>query len=233
MNYRQKRYKANLSVYTVARELGISYEKYLEVDKGERDLAGKYVDKFCEVLDRAKEINFNRKQKLRNIEEWIASGQIKEDMAKMGYSQSSLAKAIGIKQPTISSIISTPSSASDDSKERIYDFLHDSINKNIKTEKPKVKPVEVISAEPTVTEITEDFIQTIEELPEVEKIEVEVPEEETEEEWEFEEEPSILRKVMEADTEEDFLDISLKSLKEENERLRRQIYLYEKLIERL
>ena len=233
MNYRQKRYSAGLSVYTVARELGISYEKYLEVDRGARDLEGEYVDKFCEVLDRAKEINFNRMQKLRDIEGWITSGQIKEDITKMGYTQSSLARKIGVKQATINQIVNKRGDYSDDMKERIYDFLHDSINKNIEIEKPKVKPVEVISAEPTVTEITEDFIQTIEELPEVESIEVEVPEEETEEELEFEEEPSILRKLMEADTEEDYLDISLKSLKEENERLRRQIYLYEKLIERL
>lgn len=214
MNYRKRRSDAGLSVYTVSKELGISYEKYLEVDRGERDLEGELVDKFLNAIERAKEINFNRMQKMKDVNEWFVSGQARKDIENANYTQKTLADAIGVGINQGSLCLSLKNngdkrSLSDDAKERVYDFLHDPINKNI-VKKPKFKVSNVFNK------------KAKEKLPEITPIEVGEPEE-------------MIEEVEEVKTNEISVasETIIKSLKEENERLKRQISLYEKLIERL
>lgn len=171
MDYRQRRHRAKLTAYTVAKKLGISYEKYLEVEKGKRNLEGDLIDNFVEIMKRSKEIAFNRKQTMVDINNWIADGTIEKDMVKQNYNQSSLARKMGVKFPTINLLIHK-SIGSDDLKERVYDLLHDPLEKNIednvKKLKEKVKEPEVIeqvveAKKPIVVEAKDTSIEKLEE----------------------------------------------------------------------
>lgn len=198
MNYRQRRNHANLSIYTVAKELGISYEKYMEVDRGERNLEGNMVNKFIDIIKRAKEIKFSRAIKMQEVDEYIASEQAKTDLKKMGYSQISLADELGLTQGAVCNAMKNRKT-SDDTKERIYDFLHEPLNKKI---------VKVVKEQELQEEVEEK--QLVEEVQQEEVKEAE----------------NIVPAMSDNESE-------MERLKEENSRLKRQIYLYEKMIERL
>lgn len=133
MNYKSKRVRKKISIYTMAKELGISKEKYKEVEEGYRTLEGNLMDKFYEVLDNAKNINFNRIQKLNDINNWIESGQIITNMNKMGYNEQTLASKLKVTKQSIHNIINKKK-VSDDLKEEVYDFLNNNMNKIIKKE---------------------------------------------------------------------------------------------------
>ena len=75
MNYRQKRIASGISLYTMAKELGIGKNKYKEVEKNNLSLTGELLDKFMATIDKAKELNFNRLVKMKKVDEWLASGQ--------------------------------------------------------------------------------------------------------------------------------------------------------------
>ena len=51
MNFKQKRMSYGLEAYTVAKELGIPYTKYLEVEKGNLDLDTNKKEKFRAFTD--------------------------------------------------------------------------------------------------------------------------------------------------------------------------------------
>ncbi len=154
MNYKGRRNRAKLSLYTMARELGMPKEKYIEVEKRKRELPRELLDKFVAITEpqKAREINFNRKQKLRTINEWIKT-EAENKMKEMGYNQCTLAKASGIAQPNISFALAGKQT-SDDTKEEMYDFLNNPLNKIVATEKktqrgvrPKPKTEEQIEIE--------------------------------------------------------------------------------------
>lgn len=223
--YQQRRVKAKISPYTMARELGISKEKYMEVDRGQRELEGELVDKFQDIIGRAKEIRLNRMQKMRDIYEWLDSKRALEDIKKMGYNATSLAKQLNISQPTISFLLSNKERVSDDLKEEVYDFLHNPMNKIIskpdktikkddkKEEKQEVEEKQNVSEEPK--EATVDGIKDV-----IKTIAEESKKEATESETDY--------KKKFIDCFENYL-----KLKEKNRKLERQVMLYEKLIERL
>lgn len=137
MNYRNKRNMARLSPYTVAKELGITEEKYKEVEQKKRPLEGNLVDKFQEVINNAKQIKLDRNIRMMEINRWFKSGEAKETLTKYGYNQVSLAKEIGLANTTVLDAFKR-FKATDDVKEKIYDFLTNPMNKKIE-EQIKVK----------------------------------------------------------------------------------------------
>lgn len=136
MNYRQRRTLAGISLYTMAKQLGIEEEKYKEVEKKKRPLEGKLVDKFQEVIKNAKQIKFDRNIRLMEIDRWYASGEVKEALTEYGYNQVSLAKEMKLSNTTVLDAIKH-GKATNDVKEKIYDFLNNPMNKKIKEEEQK------------------------------------------------------------------------------------------------
>lgn len=217
MNYRGKRNRANLSIYTVARELGIDYDTYLEVDRGLRQLEGEMLDKFNSTIDNAREINFNRMEKMKIVNEKLKSGELKRKAYNMGYTIAELGRAVRMNEPVVNNIINGHDKYSEDKKEIVYDFLNNPLNKKIdngvkkkeSVKKPLIEQKNI--TEPVIKE--EDIIEPLKK----ENVGIEV------------------KKV-----EDDIIDDKLKefnldrdSLFKENQRLKRQLYLYEKLIEKL
>lgn len=142
MNYKSKRNRVGLSAYTVAKELGIDYRTYLEVDNGKRPLEGEYIDKFMNILNNAKEIKFNRLERMKKINEWFDSGKALERCREYGFSGASLGRELGLTQGCISMAINPDNKyhymTGDDTKEIIYDFLTNPFNKKIIIENKKV-----------------------------------------------------------------------------------------------
>ncbi len=142
MNFKKKRVEAKLSKYVMAKELGMDKAKYEKVEKGELELPSELIDRFLNITYNAKEIIFNRHNKLAKINEWILSGQIKKDIKDMGYETSKeLAAASGMNTSDISRTINNKS-VCDDVKESIYDYLQNPLNKKTETQKAKKTMVE-------------------------------------------------------------------------------------------
>lgn len=133
MNYKKKRVKAGLSTYTMAKHMGISEEKYKEVEKKIRPLEGDLLDKFQETIANANQIKLDSKIKKVNIDLWFRNGQVKEVIKEYGYSQYDLSKELNIPQSTISKTLNNKKTT-DNIREKIYDFLTNPINKKIKTD---------------------------------------------------------------------------------------------------
>lgn len=132
MNYRKRRNQIGLSVYTVARELGVDYDKYLEVEKGKRPLEQEYIDKFQNIIENATQIKLERAMKMARIKPLFTNGEIKQKISDYGYTHSELGKMLGMSQGNVSNAFSNnPKLTSDDTIERIYDFLNNPFNKKV------------------------------------------------------------------------------------------------------
>lgn len=136
MNYKTKRLKARLSTYTVARELGIDWNTYKDVENGKITLEGEYLDNFLNIIKNAKMINFNRRQKLKDIKEFAEKGKLEELMAKRNYNRMTLAKTLNIEGLAIPNVLKGKHQ-SDDLNEYVYDFLENPLNAYIENEKPQ------------------------------------------------------------------------------------------------
>ena len=134
MNYRQKRIASGISLYTMAKELGIGKNKYKEVEKNNLSLTGELLDKFMATIDKAKELNFNRLVKTKKVDEWFTSGQARKDMEQMGYTQPTLAQALGTHNTYVNKALVGKERVSEDFKEEMYDYLHNPLNKNLVVE---------------------------------------------------------------------------------------------------
>lgn len=145
MNYKGKRLKANLTPYTVARELGIDYDKYLLIEKGKIALESDLLDKFMKIVEpkNARGIKFNRFQKINDLKKKSKDGKLKEMMTSRGYTGTKLAEAIGVSDSEISRCLrygKHSKKINEDTLERIYDFLSNPINTYVeKTNVEKVK----------------------------------------------------------------------------------------------
>lgn len=153
MSYKSKRLRTGLSVYTVAKELGISEKTYREIEDKRRNLEGNMLDKFHEIIKQAKEIKFNRKQKMQEIDNWIKDGSMLNDIRKMNYTQKELADVLEMDQATISTVANNKRKCSDDLKEKIYDFLQNPLNKKLDEPVKVEKKKNVKKSELTATKI--------------------------------------------------------------------------------
>ncbi len=159
MNYRAKRNAKGLSAYTVSSRLGIDYNLYLEIEKRKRNLEGNRINKFQEILNNNVQIKLEYAQKMKVVEEWYESGQAKRALKDFGYTTSSLAKILKVSQPHISNTLNGRGKGLD-LKERIYDFLHDNLNKKIDDNvKPQKESLE-INKEEKVKSSTNNESQT-------------------------------------------------------------------------
>lgn len=192
MNYKQKRNNKRLDTYTVSKLLGIDEKTYIEVERGYRNLEGNLIDKFMDIMDNAKEIRFNNDQLEMDIDDWIESGEAKEDIKRMGYEQIEIAEKLNTSPSMISKTLLHPNNVQFNTKYKLYDFVKNPLNKNIEDKLKEEKEKNVIK--------------------EVENTEKNV----------IEKKPTEMLSVNQIET-----------LQAENERLRKQLERYEKLIDRL
>ena len=192
MNYKQKRNNKRLDTYTVSKLLGIDEKTYIEVERGYRNLEGNLIDKFMDIMDNAKEIRFNNKQLEQDIDDWIESGEAKEDIKRMGYEQIEIAEKLNTSPSMISKTLLHPNNVQFNTKYKLYDFVKNPLNKNIEDVLKEEKGKSVIK--------------------EIENTE---------------------KNVIEKQSTEMLSVNQIETLQAENERLRKQLERYEKLIDRL
>lgn len=205
MKYKNIRNKHRLDTYTVSKLLGINEKTYVEIEKGYRNLEGNLIDKFMDIMDNAKAIRLNNAQLERDIDEWINSGEALKDIKDSGYSQSKLANKLNITPSVICKMLKGKNS-SFNTKCKVYDFIKNPLNKNIEYLLKKEKEKNVKDEE----EITDENLAK----------EVKNTKKDVIEEKETTENPTdLINDILE--------------LKEENDKLKKQIERYEKLIDRL
>lgn len=153
MNLRGRRNKVKLSLYTMAKELGLDYKTYKNIEDNRLDLPKEKIDQFVAVCSRAKEINLNRMMKMKQINYYFESKSYKQDMDKLGYTQQKeLAHKIGIDKAAVCVVFN--GKGTDDNKERIYDFLKNCLNKKIDDDKTEEK---IIAVKPVIEEVIEEI----------------------------------------------------------------------------
>jgi transcriptional regulator with XRE-family HTH domain len=130
MNYKRKRIRAGISAYTMSKELGVDYEKYLKVEKKLIPLEGGLLNKFQDVLKNAKMIKFNHKQRMHEIHQFIKEGKMRDLMVKRGYNGVTLARVMNIAPSEISHVLNGKNN-NEERVERVYDFLTNPINANV------------------------------------------------------------------------------------------------------
>lgn len=130
MNYKSKRFKSGLSTYTLAKELGVSWKQYKDVENKKINLEGELLDKFLDTIKNAKMIKFNRKQKLMDIRTFIREGKLKDLMAKRNHNGFTLARELDITPQDVTDVLNMKHT-SDDMIEYVYDFLNNPLNKNL------------------------------------------------------------------------------------------------------
>ena len=210
MKYRQVRYNHKLRAYTVAKELGVDYNKYIEVEKGERPLEQEYVEKFRKIMRDANTIRMNASISIGKAKTELADGTLKKLMEDMGYNQITLAKTMGLRTFHMNAIF-CGRSKNEDTIERMYDFLHEPFNRKIEIEPKFEKQKDETQNTPTALVINDDN-KALSDMYEIDKkVEIEKQDNERIE---------ILRSACE-------------ELTRENEYLKRQIETYIKLVEKI
>lgn len=166
MNYKSKRLKAKLTPYTVAKELGVDFNKYLLIEKGKIALEGELIDKFMKITEpkNARTIKFNRFQRIADLKKKSKNGELKKMMTNRGYNGTKLAEAMGISDSEISRCMNygkNSKKCNEDNLERVFDFLNSPINTYIE-EKGNVKKVQENNLNLLTKEEKEKYKQLIE-----------------------------------------------------------------------
>lgn len=234
--YKRKRLASGLSRYTVAREMGFTLTQYIKIEEGWINLNSEWIDKFNDIISRAKEIKFNRRSKLFMIREMIKQGTLEMKLKEQGYNMAELGRAMGYAPSTICGTFKLRKT-SDDLIEQVYDFLQNPANKNFKGNKKRKKG----QTQDEEIETKNQF--DIEGIQEAKLVEPEEPIEEhvetNAEEHVEKETPIETQNGTQTETQTETqpntinLETKIKMLEREKEILLMQIMRYEKLIDRM
>lgn len=124
MNYRIKRYKTNLTPYTVSKRIGMEFNEYMKVERGDKDLRGEQLTKFLEVIENHVQIENERTAKMFKIVKMFKDGIIKEIAELKQISRTKMANDLKLSQGHISNaLVNNGTAVSEDTYERIYDYL--------------------------------------------------------------------------------------------------------------
>lgn len=151
--YEKKRMAKGLARSDVANMLGIGYRQYESIERGDKKMPNRLINKFNEIINKGKnELKLETLNREKDIDEWINEMRVKvngvpklkgkmdefnidtyNDLARlMGYSNGSV----------ISNLISGNRPSSYDLKNNIYTFFQDELNiqdKKVKVLEPKAK----------------------------------------------------------------------------------------------
>ena len=162
--WNEKRCKSGLNRSDVAKMLGVSYERYILIEKGLVKMPSNLIDKFNAIINKGK--NENKLNKLENDKkvndyiDWLLSNDsngnsnLSNKMSEFNIStQKELGVLLGYADGTcISQLKQNKDNAAYDFKNRIYDFFNDELNIQ-----PK-KEVQVIKTKNIYYEITPEYV---------------------------------------------------------------------------
>ncbi len=149
--YRQKRINKGLGISYIAEKLGITYTQYVDIEKGERKMPSRLIDKFNEIINKGNnELKIEKMDKEKEINDWfeeVTSNnciELKRLMANFNIdSYRQLSKLLEYNNSsTISIYINNIRNAPFSFKSRLYLFFKDELN--IQKKKQKVKKAKTI-----------------------------------------------------------------------------------------
>lgn len=158
--YDYKRRKSGYTRSQMANELNIPYNKYVEIERGDRQMPSRLIDKFNEVINRGKHINkLESLTKEQEVNRWIDEMRQLTSDSKTSYalkdvmkdfninSYKELCELLDINCGNVHNILAGRAKGKDICN-RLYDFFHDDLNKQPIT-KTKTKPI-------TITKLTRE-----------------------------------------------------------------------------
>lgn len=228
----------------IAKDIGVEETKIKELKQGKREIGGETMEKVLNSIEKTKESKIEKQIRKAKIFEWYQNTDITELRESFGFkTQKSLAKELGIAQGTLCELETKKKVAFCGSMQKVYDFFQNDFNKKIKSDSLPINVWEH-NGQTFITEKDEEEVETIEfdeEVSQPEEVVMSVVEEEPVEEYEpFEEQ--YVKAVSESwnemgvdheKNEIQRLEKLCEELINEVEQLKRQIMMYEKLIERL
>ena len=139
--YDDKRRKSGYTRSQMANELNIPYNKYVEIERGDRIMPSRLIDKFNEIINRGKSVNkLENLNRDKDVSEWIdemrkltsdsnTSYVLKDVMKDFNISSyKELGRILNVNPSSISNILAGRMKGSD-LCDRLYDFFHDDLNK--------------------------------------------------------------------------------------------------------
>lgn len=139
--YDDKRRKSGYTRSQMANELNIPYNKYVEIERGDRIMSNRLLDKFNEIINRGKHINkLENLNKDKNVSEWMDEMRKLTSDSKTSYALKDVMKDFNIDSYRELGLIlnANPSAINNvlagrmkglDLCNRLYDFFHDDLNK--------------------------------------------------------------------------------------------------------
>lgn len=178
--YEKKRKKSGLSKSDMAIELGLTYARYISIERGDVKMPSKLIDKFNEIVNRGKENELtNVENNIKADEFWEDVKQLREDGKYVLYTKmeeynvktvKELAPLLGYKSAgSIWNYLQDRNKAGNEFKKRLYNFFHDETNIQIPSTKPKViaKPkTKMLEETQDLPEKTNDFYELVNAQPE-------------------------------------------------------------------
>lgn len=149
--YRKRRRRTDLSQIEVANYLGISYDRYCLIERGDVKMPARLIDKFNEIMNKSKgETTIDRINREQEVNKWWKEVSKREkwgtyginkylkefnidDLKELGMLLGYTEKGSGI----VSNWLRKPNNVSYNSKNKLYSFFEDELN--IQPPKPKYK----------------------------------------------------------------------------------------------
>ena len=190
--WRKKRAQSGLTRADMAKELGVEYNKYKAMERGEIKMPNKLMDKFNEIINRGKNVHkleqLNKQADINMFWDEVTTkenGQYKlmnkmKDFNIDTYKE--LGLLLGYKDGTIfSTRLKHPNEAPVEFKTKLYNFFTDELNIQLPKEKTKPtkkknkKTAEKIEDMEAIMEIADKILLPISDRPRVKDIEIEEP----------------------------------------------------------
>lgn len=130
--WEKKRRKNKMQIGVISNALGITDEKYLEIERGDRPMPDKLVNNFLNIFNNKAE----KELEMIDINEWYKNTDVKELRKEFGYeTQRELSKATDIKLSAISELERKKGKESKNNIIKLYHFYQDELNRKIKPKK--------------------------------------------------------------------------------------------------
>ena len=141
--WQKMRYKMGLSANDMANKLNIDENKYLEIERGERELPKEHINKFLGIRN---EQNMNEKEMeiyMVEVNKWLREVNWVKLEKEFGFtSHNEARKAIGIAFSTYTLLRNDYEQVADKTRRKVYRFYHDELNKNINNKPIKRRPIQ-------------------------------------------------------------------------------------------
>lgn len=129
MKIRVRRNQKGLDRYTIAKEMGVSYSFYCDVEDGKKTFNPKQLEDFLKVLQNSKELKLQKINILNDIKDFFErdeEGKSKADkkLIEYGIKKNDLINRLGISAATLYFLFSDFSKVGYETSHRVYDYLN-------------------------------------------------------------------------------------------------------------